>query len=71
MYDIVMAKIDRLARKSIFVQKKHLKIAYFGKYESGFPDFGGLGRQTVDTRSGVNTNMLLLFLGSLGYNDSN
>ena len=31
---------DRLARKINFVQKKHLKIAYFGGHKSGLPDFG-------------------------------
>ena len=46
---MLQATIDRLARKIDFVQKKHLKIGYFGGHESGLPE--GPGRQTVDTRS--------------------
>ena len=40
MYGMLSATIDRLARNTDFVQKKHLKIAYFGGHESGLPDFG-------------------------------
>ena len=33
------AKVELLARKNVFVKKKHLKMAYFPLPESGFPDF--------------------------------
>ena len=38
MCDMLQVKINRLARKIDFVQKKHLKIADLHK--SGLPDFG-------------------------------
>ena len=40
MYDMLQAKVDRLAGKTYFVQKKHLKTAFFGGKEFGLPDFG-------------------------------
>ena len=40
MCDMLYAKIDSLARKIYSLQKKHLKIAYFGGHKSGLPDFG-------------------------------
>ena len=41
MYCMVFAaKIDRLARKIDFVQKKHLKNGYFCVHELELPDFG-------------------------------
>ena len=38
MQGMLLATIDRLARKIDFVQKKHLKVAYFGGHKSGLPD---------------------------------
>ena len=39
MCDVLKAKIYPLARKIHFVQKNHLKIAYFCVQKSGLPDF--------------------------------
>ena len=37
---MLLATVDRFARKIDFVQKKHLIFAYFGGHESELPDFG-------------------------------
>ena len=65
MYDMLKAKVDRLAGKIYFVQKKHLKTP---KNMDNFLDrltLEGAGGQTGDTRSTFRPP-----LKSLGYNRS-
>ena len=67
IYHMNKAKNDCLAKENqFFARKNNLKIAYFGVRESGLPDFGSPGRQTVDTTS---TSGLPLKI--LGYDGSN
>ena len=51
MYGLLLATVDRLARKIDFVQKKPSKSAIFGCTNLGYLTLEGPGRQTVDTRS--------------------
>ena len=66
MCDTLGAKIDRLARKIDFTQKKHLKTDIFACTNLGHPTFEGPGRLTVDTRS--TSGLPLKTLGKDGSN---
>ena len=65
MCDMLKAKIDGLARKTDFVQKKS-KLPFLVDTNLGYPPFEGPGQQTADTRSASG-----LPLKTLGYGSSN
>ena len=60
MHNMLKAKIDRLARKLVFVQTNTSKLPIFVCTNLGCLTLEGPRRQTVDTRSGVG---LVLGLG--------
>ena len=66
MYNMYRAKVDGLAGKTDFLQKKGLKMACFGGHYSGRVTLEGAGGQTGDLQSTFGAP-----LKSLGHNASN